>query len=84
MKKIVSTLLAAALCLSMSSVAFAEEPETYQDMGTVTITKDYNATNTGTTSPAESFNFTIERTSVTDAAAGVTAENMPIPTIGSV
>lgn len=84
MKKLISTLLAAALCLSMSTVAFAEEPETYQDMDTVTITKDYNATNTGTTSPAETFNFTIERTRVTDAAAGVTAENMPIPTIGSV
>lgn len=84
MKKILSALLAAALFLSMSAVAFAAEPETYNDMGTVTITKDYNATNAGTTSPAEIFDFTIERTSVTDAASGVTAENMPIPTIGSV
>lgn len=84
MKKILSTLLATALFLSMSVVAFAAETETYSDMETVTITKDYNAVNSETTSPAETFRFTIERTSVTDAAVGVTSENMPIPTIVSV
>lgn len=51
---------------------------------TVTITKDYQLTNAGTVSPAETFSFTIERTSVSDAADGVTVVNMPLPTIGTV
>ena len=51
---------------------------------TVTITKNYQLTNAGTVSPAETFSFTIERTRVSDAAAGVTKENMPCPKIGSV
>ena len=84
MKKMISTLLAAALCLGMSTVAFAAGTDNYEDMNTVTITKNYNATNEDTISPAETFNFTIERTNVTDAAAGVDAENMPLPEIGSV
>ena len=51
---------------------------------TVTITKDYQLTNAGTVSPAETFYFSIERTSVSDAADGVTVVNMPLPTIGNV
>lgn len=84
MKKMISTLLAAALCLGMSTVAFAAGTDNYEDMNTVTITKNYNATNEGTTSPGETFDFTIKSTSVTDAAADVTVENMPLPKIGSV
>ncbi len=75
------------MVMSLATVAFAAEDTaapTYTDVSSVTITKNYNATNTGTTSPAETFNFTIERTSVSDAAEGVTVERMPIPTIGSV
>lgn len=83
MKKMVSMFLTLAMVLSMGSVAMAAE-ESYTDMSTVTITKNYEAENTGTTSPAETFNFTIERTSVTDAAANVTRDNMPLPTIGFV
>jgi pilin isopeptide linkage protein len=56
----------------------------YQDENQITITKSYNAANTGTISPAETFEFTIERDSVTDAASDVTSTNMPLPTIGSV
>ena len=82
MKKFLSMLLVLVLTLSMGTVAFAEETPT--DMGTVTITKNYNATNTGTTSPAEEFKFKISATSVTDASAGVTVENMPVPTIDTV
>lgn len=51
---------------------------------TVTITKDYQLTNADTVSPAETFSFSIERTSVSDAADGITKDNMPIPTIGTV
>lgn len=91
MKKLISIVLALMLVFSLATVAFAvddpsTEPSTptYSDMSTVTITKNYEATNTGTKSPAETFSFTIERTSVTDAADGVTSANMPLPTIGSV
>lgn len=83
MKKLVSLLLALVMILSLSAVVFAEGTN-YEDMETVTITKHYEATNAGTTSPAETFNFTIEATNVSDAADGVTVENMPVPTIGSV
>lgn len=89
MKKVFAILLAMMLVLSMGTAAMAEgeegkEAPTYSDAQTATFTKVYDATNTGTTSPKEIFNFTIERISVSDAAAGVTAENMPIPTMGTV
>lgn len=81
MKKCISLTLALLLVLSLSAAAFAQ---TYEDMTEVTITKVYEAANEDTTSPAETFQFTIGSTSVTDAAEGVTVENMPIPTVGSV
>lgn len=83
MKKLVSLLLALVMILSLSAVVFAEET-TYDDMETVTITKHYEKDGTTAVSPAETFNFTIERTAVSDAAADVTVNNMPLPTIGSV
>ena len=88
MKKLLSTALALVLAMSMSIVAFAaegEEPGGYSDMSTVTLTKEYKLTNTGTTSPAETFAFSaLTCTSVTDAADDVTTANAPIPTIASV
>ena len=87
MKKILSLALALVLVLSMSTVAFAtgSEETTHDDMSTVTLTKEYKLTNTGTTSPAETFAFSaLTCTKVTDAAAGVTTNNAPIPTIASV
>ena len=87
MKKILSLALALVLVLSMSTVAFATggEGTTYTDMSTVTLTKEYKLTNDGTTSPAETFAFsTLTCTKVTDAAAGVTTHNAPVPTIASV
>lgn len=90
MKKLLSVILALVMILSLSTVAFAEttdpsEPKVYEDMSTVTLTKEYKLTNNGTTSPAETFTFSaLTCTSVTDAGVGVTAENAPVPTIGSV
>ena len=83
MKKIFSTLLTLVFVLSMGTVAMATG-NTYEDMETITISKEYKLTNPGTLSPAETFTFIIERTSVTDAGAGIDATNMPIPTIGTV
>ena len=86
MKKILSLALALVLVLSMSTVAFAVEGEsTYDDMSTVTLTKEYKLTNPGTISPAETFAFsTLTCINVTDAADSVTAANAPVPTIADV
>lgn len=67
MKKLISLMLALMLVFSLATVAFAanvddEEPPaetTYRDMPTVTLTKEYTLTNSGTTSPAENFTFTV-------------------------
>ena len=87
MKKLISLALALVLVLSMSTVAFAAEGEeaAYTVMSTVTLTKEYKLTNTGTTSPAETFTFSaLTCTNVTDAADGVTTANAPVPTIANV
>lgn len=100
MKKLISLLLALTLVFSLAvSVAAAdgeenggdssETPETpsvdiTEDMTTVTLTKVYDIENTGTVSPAEEFKFTYEKTSVKEAAAGVTTATMPDITIRSV
>lgn len=81
MKKLLSLALALIMVLTLS-VAVAAAAHT--DMETITISVTYNATNEGTTSPAEEFVFAIANTSVTDAASGVTKENMPTPAAGSV
>ena len=91
MKKVFAGFLAAAMMLSLSVTAFASESEdeVVDNTSTVTITKIYDATNTGTTSPEETFAFTIEKGYVngddtiyfTDTASSVTTDNMPIPTI---
>ncbi len=87
MKKLVSFMLVMVLALSMSIGAFANGTDgesTYTDKDSVTITKTYNETNDGSTSPAETFQFTIEATSVEDAADGIDVGKMPMPTVGSV
>lgn len=87
MKKFLSIMLALVLVLSMGTVAFAdgETVETYTDMQTVTLTKEYKLTNGGTVSPAETFSFSeLTCTGVTDAGVDVTEKNAPVPTIGSV
>lgn len=76
MKKFVSILLVLVLMMSLSVAAFADGSETPFTANTsvekVTINKTYVVENTGTTAPAETFNFTITPKSVTDAPTGVT------------
>lgn len=84
MKKIFTTVLSLVFLLSMGTVAFATTQSGPTDKSTVTIKKEYKLTNEGTISPAEMFEFTIVRTSVTDAGTGTTVANMPIATIGTV
>ena len=64
--------------------AFAASGETYADMDSVVIKKNYELANEGTFSPAETFSFDIEADNVTDASDDITPENMPMPTIGTV
>ncbi len=88
MKKLISLALAMVLVLSMSTVAFAAEGgenTTYEDMRTITLTKEYKLTNTGTTSPAETFNFSqLTCIDVKDAGVGINTSNAPVPTIANV
>lgn len=91
MKKLLSIALALVLILSMSIVASAEgETATWEDMSTITLTKEYKLANAGTSSPAETFTFsTLTCTGVAEAGVGtdgavVTTSNAPVPTIGSV
>lgn len=92
MKKLFAMLLALVMCLALCvpafAVPFSEVPADKKlandGHSTVTITKNYTLTNAGTISPAEEFTFTITRESVADAAANVTKDNMPCPTIASV
>lgn len=81
MKKLLSLALALIMVLTLSVAVAAEEPA---DMTQVTIDVTYTATNTGTTSPAETFSFSVVKTSVSDAAAGVTTDNMPNIAVGGV
>lgn len=91
MKKFVSILLVLVLMMSLSVAAFAEGTTdqgttiTYTDHETVTLTKNYELTNAGTMSPEETFTFSaLKCIDVKDAGVGVTTENAPVPTIGSV
>lgn len=97
MKKLFAMLLALVMCLALCVPAFATEPEqstartTYEDMETVPLIKEYKLTNSGTTSPAETFTFTaLTCTNVENAGtnpttkAVVTKDTAPVPTIADV
>lgn len=85
MKKLIkrgfAALLALTLALGMSVSAFAVD-------GTAVAKKDYQRTNTDTTSPAETFTFTAEAEEVTDATDAngnkLTKDDMPDLTIAPV
>ena len=82
MKKVLAMLLAMTVILSMGATVMAADEPT--DVRTITITKTYKDANGGK-SPAETFSFSaLTCESVTDAAEGVTKDNAPVPTIGTV
>lgn len=66
MKKLISIVLALMLVFSLATVAMAAEDEGYTDATTVTMYKQYNATNSGTTSPVETIKFTVTKKTITE------------------
>ena len=74
-----TVLLALTLALGMSVSAFAA--------GEPTVKKDYQLTNAGTTSPEETFQFTVEKVGVTDGTKAdgspLTEDDMPNLTIAA-
>lgn len=85
-KKLLACLIAAATMFTMGSTAFAADTGNKAQTpvnGKVQFTKEYKLIGEGE-SPAETFNFTIGNTEVTDAAEGVIVANMPTPTVGIV
>lgn len=84
MKKLIkrgfAALLALTLALGMSVSAFAAA-------GEPTVKKDYQLTNAGTTSPEETFQFTVEKVGVTDGTKAdgspLTEDDMPNLTIAA-
>ena len=84
-EKLLAGVLSISLAIGVSVMpAFAASGETYADMDSVVIKKNYELANEGTFSPAETFSFDIEADNVTDASDDITPENMPMPTIGTV
>lgn len=86
-EKLLAGVLSISLAMGVNVMpAFAAQAQDspYEDMSRVYLTKNYELANEGTISPAETFEFTIERDNVTDAGDNVTPENMPLPTIGDV
>lgn len=84
-EKLLAAVLSISLAMGVSVMpAFAASGETYADMDSVFIKKNYELANEGTFSPAETFSFDIEADNVTDASDDITPENMPMPTIGTV
>lgn len=85
LEKLLAGVLSVFLAMGVSVMpAFAASGETYADMDSVVIKKNYELANEGTFSPAETFSFNIEADNVTDASDDITPENMPMPTIGTV
>ena len=79
-EKLLAGVLSISLAMGVSVMpAFAASGETYADMDSVVIKKNYELANTGTLSPKETFTFTIEPDTVTDASDGIdAADYMPI------
>lgn len=79
-EKLLAGVLSISLAMGVNVMpAFAASGETYADMDSVVIKKNYELANTGTLSPEETFTFTIDPGTVTDASEGIeAADYMPI------
>lgn len=83
-EKLLAGVLSISLAMGISVMpAFAASGETYADMDSVVIKKNYELANEGTFSPAETFSFDIEAENVTDASEGIEAANY-LPSVGDV
>ncbi|MGI6012638.1 MAG: DUF7601 domain-containing protein [Ruminococcus sp.] len=84
-KKLLAGIIAATMMFSMSATAFAADGSPQPQEGTVTITKDYIASNDdGVVSPADTFGFSISLVDVTDAGEEIAEGDIPVPTISDV
>lgn len=83
-EKLLAGVLSISLAMGVSVMpAFAASGETYADMDSVVIKKNYELANEGTFSPAETFSFDIEADNVTDASEGIKAADY-MPSVGDV
>lgn len=83
-EKLLAGVLSISLAMGVSVMpAFAASGETYADMDSVVIKKNYELANTGTISPEETFTFAIDPVTVTDASEGIEAADYK-PIVGDV
>lgn len=85
-EKLLAGVLSISLAMGVSVMpAFAAQAQDspYEDMSRVYLTKNYELANTGTISPEETFTFTIDPDTVTDASDGIKAADY-MPTVGDV
>lgn len=82
--KLLAGVLSISLAMGVSVMpAFAASGETYADMDSVVIKKNYELANTDTISPEETFTFTIDPVTVTDASDDIDAADY-MPSVGDV
>ena len=85
-EKLLAGVLSISLAMGVSVMpAFAAQVQgpPYEDMSRVYLTKNYELANTGTLSPEETFTFTIDPGTVTDASEGIEAADY-MPNVGDV
>ncbi|MCD7744589.1 MAG: hypothetical protein LUI13_04765 [Lachnospiraceae bacterium] len=83
-KKLLTLMLAAVMAIGGMSLTASAATATTAQTVTASIEKLYTLTNDGTTSPADTFLFTVTNYSVSNAADGVTVSNMPTPSITAI
>ncbi|MFR5989337.1 MAG: hypothetical protein ACLUGP_02665 [Faecalibacterium prausnitzii] len=85
-EKLLAGVLSISLAMGVNVMpAFAAQVQgpPYEDMSRVYLTKNYELTNTDTISPEETFTFTIDPVTVTDASEGIEAADYR-PIVGDV
>ena len=78
-EKLLAGVLSISLAMGVNVMpAFAAQVQgpPYEDMSWVYLTKNYELANTGTLSPKETFTFTIDPDTVTDASEGIDAADI--------